>query len=88
MHLFLRVSDTLTNLLILDLRRMDGIEKIKGNEFKQQAATNLNTYIKFLNESCKIPIHMYVHGQRVKNFEMEKFDRPRKTKAIQVDKNT
>ena len=34
LHLFLRISDTLINLLILDLRRMDGIEKFRSQEFK------------------------------------------------------
>jgi len=29
LHLFLRIGDLLINLLILDLRRQDGIEKVK-----------------------------------------------------------
>ena len=60
LHLFLRISDVLTNLLILDLRRMDGIEKIRESEFKQTKAKNLDQYITFLNVNCKIPFYMYV----------------------------
>lgn len=59
LHLFLRISDILINLLILELRRMDGIEKLKNNEFNQTAAQQLNTYITYLNDCCKIPFHMY-----------------------------
>ena len=59
LHLFLRISDILINLLILDLRRMDGIEKLKNNEFNQSATQQLDTYITYLNDSCKIPFHMY-----------------------------
>ena len=56
---FFRISDILINLLILDLRRMDGIEKLKNNEFNQSATQQLDTYITYLNNSCKIPFHMY-----------------------------
>ena len=59
LHLFLRVSDTLINLLILDLRRLDGIEKFRSNEFKPSTFENINRYIIFLNVNCKIPFHMY-----------------------------
>ena len=60
LHLFLRISNILTNLLILELRRMDGIEKLKKNEFNQTTAKHLNTYITYLNDCCKIPFHMYM----------------------------
>ena len=66
---------------------MDGIEKIKENEFKQQAATNLNTYIKFLNESCKIPFHMCMDKES-KTLKWKDLISPEKLKLIQVDKNT
>lgn len=55
LHLFLRISDTLINILILELRRMDRIEKLRKKEFK-----HLNTYITYLNINCKICFHMYV----------------------------
>ena len=60
LHLFLRISDILINMLILELRRMDGIEKLKTKEFKQSTVKNLNTYITYLNINCKICFHMYV----------------------------
>ena len=47
-------------MLILELRRMDGIEKLKTKEFKQSTVKNLNTYITYLNINCKICFHMYV----------------------------
>jgi len=42
LHLFLRISDVLINLLILGLRRLDGLEKFRESEFKQMKAKNLN----------------------------------------------
>ena len=60
LHLFLRKSDTLINLLIMELRRMDGIEKIKIKEFYKSSTNFLHTYVEFLNQNCKISFHMYV----------------------------
>ena len=59
LHLFLRISDLLINQLILELWRMDGIERLKNKEFKQSTAKNLNTYITYLNINCKISFHVY-----------------------------
>lgn len=63
LHLFLRISDILINLLILELRRLDGIEKatITSESLKKTLAMNSNVsrYVQFLNES-KINFHMYV----------------------------
>ena len=42
----------LINLLILELRRLDGIEKRKQN-------TYLDQYVKFLKDVCKISFHAY-----------------------------
>lgn len=58
LHLFLRVADNLINLLILDLRRLDGIEKC--NELDRSKATNIREYKAFLVFSCKTPFHFYV----------------------------
>ena len=57
LHLFLRISDLLINLLILDIRRLDGIEKASSPELGK--CRNLNKYIELLKE-CKIPFHFYV----------------------------
>ena len=50
LHLFLRVSDVLTNLLIVEIRRIDGINK---------NTSYLDRYVKFLNEQCKVSFHMH-----------------------------
>ena len=60
LHLFLRITDILINLLIQELRRMDAIENLRKSEFNQTAAKHLNTYITQLNDFCKIPFHMYM----------------------------
>ena len=39
---------------------MDGIEKIKIKEFSKSNASFLHTYVKFLNQNCKISFHMYL----------------------------
>ena len=63
LHLFLRISDVLINLLILDLRRLDGIEKGKLQSLNQDTATHLAKYEKFLNDDCKINFHMYIEKE-------------------------
>ena len=47
LHLLLRISDTLINLLILDLQRMDGIAKLRSQEFKPTTAQNVNRHITY-----------------------------------------
>ena len=48
LHLFLRISDNLTDLLIRDLRLQDSRNK------KRKGETNLAVYEKHLNETCNI----------------------------------
>ena len=50
LYLFLRVSDVLTNLLIVELRCLDGINK---------NTLHFDKYITFLNEDCKVSFHTY-----------------------------
>ena len=50
LHLFLRICDVLINLLIRDIRVLDGIEK---------SNSNLNRYESFLNNECKIHFQFY-----------------------------
>ena len=45
--MFLRISDTMTNLLIRDLRIQDALNKTADS-------TNLKIYKTFLNEDCKV----------------------------------
>ena len=47
LHMFLRISDTMTNLIICDLRIQDALNKTADS-------TNLKIYETFLNEDCKI----------------------------------
>ena len=78
LHLFLRISDILIiNLLTLDLRRIDGIEKFRSQEFKQTTAQNVNRYITYLNVNCKISFHMYV-DQDSKNLKWRDLAGPEK----------
>ena len=58
LHLFLRVADNLINLLILDLRRLDGIGKC--STLDRSKATNVGKYEDFLVHTCNIPFHFYV----------------------------
>ena len=48
LHMFLRISDVLTNLLIQELRLLDGVNPTSCEE------TNIMKYGKFLNETCRI----------------------------------
>ena len=41
LHLFLRICDALINLLILELRRLDGIDKCKLHTLDRSAATHV-----------------------------------------------
>lgn len=58
LHLFLRVTDNLINLLILELRRLDGVEKCTSLE--SCSAVNVNEYQSFLKNTCKIPFNFYI----------------------------
>ena len=55
LHLFLRIADVLINLLIRDLRTLDAVEKATSrNSADEKIGQRFDTYIKFLNNSCKI----------------------------------
>jgi len=59
LHLFLRIADVLSNLLIRDLRIVDGIEKATGIDLEKSKTTNVKAYEMFLNDSCKIRFQWY-----------------------------
>lgn len=59
LHLFLRISDVLTNLLILQLRRLDGMDKMNSKSLSLDSADHLIRYERFLNEQCKVGFHFY-----------------------------
>lgn len=52
LHLFLRVTDVLFNLLVTDIRRQDGIERCQEN---LPAASSVSKLEIFLNGTCHIP---------------------------------
>ena len=60
LHLFLRVSDVLINLLIRDLRILDGIEKATSKLPDKAKDKNMKTYEEFLNGPCKIRFKWYL----------------------------
>lgn len=60
LHLFLRISDVLTNLLISELRRLDSIDKVNS---KVTAKNRITLYEKFLTEECKISFHFYTEKE-------------------------
>lgn len=60
LHLFLRICDILINLLITELRRLDGLEKAKIQKLDRTKVANIKNYEKFLNETCKVAFHFSV----------------------------
>ena len=51
LHLFLRISDVLINLLIRDLRIVDGIEKATSVDLNKTSAANIKAYeLGFISE--------------------------------------
>ena len=62
LHLFLRISDNLINLLILEFRRQYSIEKKKTfNEgLDMSKLTHMARWESHLNDTLKIPFHWFV----------------------------
>ena len=62
LHLFLRISDNLINLLILELRRQDAIDKVKtfNSGFNRLCYKHMVAYEKFLNDQCCIGFSWYI----------------------------
>ena len=59
LHTFLRITDVLTNLLILELRWLDEIDKARCGKVDCSKHTNLVVYENFLNVTCKISFKWY-----------------------------
>ena len=53
LHLFLRITDVLINLLILELQTVDSVEKMNP------CSQLVKKYEKYLNEVCKVSFHFY-----------------------------
>ena len=62
LHLFLRISDNLINLLILEFRRQDSIEKKKifNEGLDMSKLTHMARWESYLNDTLKIPFHWFV----------------------------
>ena len=59
LHLFLRISDVLINLFITELRRLNGLEKVRIQKI-DQSKVNIKKYEKFINETYKVGFHFFV----------------------------
>ena len=58
LHLFLRVTDILFNLIVLEIRRQDGIEQCV--QIESVNSSSLSKLESFLNETCHIPFKFYI----------------------------
>ena len=56
LHLFLRLSDVLINLLIRDIEILDQAT----DEIPDQRQANMTAYVEFLNGPCKIKFNWYI----------------------------
>ena len=83
LHLFLRICDILINLLILELRRLDGIEKSKLQTFDRNKTKHITKYEEFLNNECKISFHMYLDKEE-KALKWRDLRGPEKIRLLQV----
>jgi len=59
LHFFLRISDALINLLILELRRQDGLKKSGKKSIQSSAVKQVTVYEQFLNEECRVSFHFF-----------------------------
>lgn len=83
LHLFLRICDVLINLLILELRRLDGIEKSKLQTFDRSKTRHVVKYEEFLNNECKISFHMYLDKEK-KTLKWRDLRGPEKIQLLKV----
>ena len=54
LHLYLRIADILINLLIRDIRILDGINAKTCSDSDKSKARNLIAYKSFINKVCKV----------------------------------
>lgn len=83
LHLFLRVADTLIDLLILELRRLDALDKIKKfSTFDRVKARHLASWETFL-DSLAIPnAHFYI-GKKLKELKWRTLTGPEKNRVFE-----
>lgn len=84
LHLFLRICDNLINLLILQLRKEDAIEKKKNfsEGLDRSKYIHVAGWEKYLNETLKIPFNWYVCKES-KKLKWRDLTGPEKLKLFQ-----
>ena len=75
LHSFLRITDVLINLLIRDIRILDGINNSK-------VTSNMVVYQKFLNDECKINFRFYT-DKETKGLKWRDLTGPEKKRLFQ-----
>ncbi len=82
LHLFLRVSDVLIDLLILELRRQDSIEKTKKfSNFDVKKCAHLDQYQQFV-ASLGIPSYNFYVGKDSKQLKCRTLTGPEKLRLL------
>ena len=82
LHLFLRVSDVLINLLIVELRRQDAIDKVtKFSSFDPVKYKHCSGFEKFVSDLGIPSYHFYI-GQNSKQLKIRTLTGPEKHKVI------
>jgi len=76
LHIFLRVSDVLINLLLVDLKRADAIERLnKFNKFDSEKYKHLDAYQKFVS-SLTVPGYKFWIGPNSKQLKIQSLTAP------------
>ena len=82
LHLFLRVADVLINLLIVELRRQDSIEKVnRFTCFDSKKYKHVDSFQQFVS-SLGIPGYSFYIGKDSKALKVRSFTGPEKLKMF------
>ena len=64
LHLLLRISDVLMNLLLADLERHDELKKLNLREFDPSKLHYMAKFQAFLNNDCGIPFEIFINEKK------------------------
>ena len=82
LHVFLRVSDVLIDLLILELKRQDCIDKVKKfTAFEPQKYRHLDSYQNFAS-SLGVPGYQFLIGRNSKELKIRSLTGPERLKLF------
>ena len=82
LHVFLRVSDVLINLLLVDIKRADAIERLnKFNKFDSEKYKHLDAYQNFVS-SLGVPGYKFWIGQNSKQLKIRSLTGPEQLKVL------